>query len=60
MDCRQPGPSVHGIFQARILEWVAISYSEDHPDPGIELTSPALAGRFSEPPGKLAVISSFK
>ena len=26
MDCGPPGPSVHGIFQARILEWVAISY----------------------------------
>ena len=25
MDCRPPGSSVHGIFQARILEWVAIS-----------------------------------
>ena len=27
MDCSLPGSSVHGIFQARILEWVAISYS---------------------------------
>ena len=26
MDCSLPGCSVHGIFQARILEWVAISY----------------------------------
>ena len=26
MDCSLPGASVHGIFQARILEWVAISY----------------------------------
>ena len=26
-DCSPPGSSVHGIFQARILEWVAISYS---------------------------------
>ena len=25
MDCNLPGPSVHGIFQARVLEWVAIS-----------------------------------
>ena len=24
MDCDLPGPSVHGIFQARILEWVTI------------------------------------
>ena len=28
MDCSLPGSSVHGILQARILEWVAISYSK--------------------------------
>ena len=28
MDCSQPGSSVHGLFQARILEWVAISFSK--------------------------------
>ena len=27
MDCSPPGSLIHGIFQARILEWVAISYS---------------------------------
>ena len=27
MDCRRPGSSIHGIFQARILEWVAISFT---------------------------------
>ena len=27
MDCRLPGSSIHGIFQSRILEWVAISFS---------------------------------
>ena len=27
MDCGPPGPSVHGIFQARVLEWVAIAFS---------------------------------
>ena len=27
MDCSPPGFSVHGVFQARILEWVAISFS---------------------------------
>ena len=26
MDCSLPGSSVHGIFQARVLEWVAISF----------------------------------
>ena len=41
---------VHGILQARILEWVAISFSRDLPDPGIEpasLMSTVLAGGFS-------------
>ena len=49
-----PVSSVHGIFQARILEWVAISFSRDHPDPGIEPRSPALQADSlpSEPPGK--------
>ena len=28
MNCRLPGSSVHGIFQARVLEWVAIAFSE--------------------------------
>ena len=28
MDCSLPGSSVRGIFQARILEWVAISFSK--------------------------------
>ena len=32
MDCGLPGSSVHGIFQARILEWVAISFSRNHCD----------------------------
>ena len=27
MDCSPPGPSIHGVFQARILEWVAIFFS---------------------------------
>ena len=49
MNYTLPDASVRGIFQARILEWVAISCSRDLPDPGIELVSlasPALAGRF--------------
>ena len=39
MDCSPPGSSVHGILQARILEWVALPYSRDLPDPGIEPAS---------------------
>ena len=42
MDCSPPGASVHKILQARILEWIAISFSGDLSDPGIELGSPAL------------------
>ena len=29
MDCSPPGPSVHGIFQARVLQWVAIAFSDN-------------------------------
>ena len=49
MDCSPPDSFVHGILQARILKWVAISSSGDLPDPGIEpasLKSPALAVGF--------------
>ena len=57
MDCSPPGSSVHEIFQARILEQVAISSSGGLPNPGIQPmspASPALAGGFftTEPPGK--------
>ena len=49
MDWSPPGSSVHGIFQTRILEWVARPSPVDLPDAGIEpasLISPSLAGRF--------------
>ena len=32
MDCSLPGPSVHGIFQAIVLEWIAISFSRELPN----------------------------
>ena len=44
-----PGSCVHGILQARILEWVAMPFSRDLPDPEVEpscLKSPALEGGF--------------
>ena len=43
-----------GILQARILEWVAISFSRDPPNPGIKPRSPLLQADslLSEPPGK--------
>ena len=31
MNCSLPGSSVHGIFQARVLEWVAIAFSVGSP-----------------------------
>ena len=46
VNCSPPGSSVHGIFQARTLEWVAIPTPGDLPEPGIEPTSPTLAGKF--------------
>ena len=47
MDCSLPGSS--GIFQVRILEWVAISYSKGSSQPRDRTSismSPALAGKF--------------
>ena len=42
MDCNLIGSSVHGIFQARILEWVPFPSPGHLPDPGIEPGSPTL------------------
>ena len=52
MDYSPPGSSVHEILQARILEWVAISFPGDLPDPGIKPGSPTLQADslLSEPP----------
>ena len=36
MDCSLPGSAVHGILQARILEWVATAFSSDQPDPQLK------------------------
>ena len=49
IDCSLLGSSVHGIFQAIVLEWMDISFSRDLPNPGMKpraLVSPALAGGF--------------
>ena len=53
MDYRPPGSSVHGILQARIMEWEAIPFSRGPLDPGIEAGSPTLQEDSlpSEPPG---------
>ena len=54
MDGSPRGSSVHAILQARILEWVAIPFPRDRPNPRIEPGSPVLYANFllSEPPGK--------
>ena len=54
LDCILLSSSVHRILQARILEWVAIPFSRDLPDPGVEPRSPALQADSlpSEPLGK--------
>ena len=53
IDCSPPGFSVHGVFQARVLEWVVISSSRKSSQPRDQIHSPALAGGFftTEPRG---------
>ena len=52
--CESVDCIVHGILQARILEWVAVPSPGNLPNPGIEPSSPALRADAltSEPPGK--------
>ena len=57
MDCSLPGFSVHGIFLARVLEWVAISVSRGSSRPRNQARVSLIAGRrftlsYSELPGK--------
>ena len=56
-DCMErspPGTSVHGIPQARPLDWIAIFFSKDHPNQQVTCRSPALQvdSLLSESPGK--------
>ena len=46
MDCSPPGSSVHEILQARVLEWVAISYSRGSSQPRDQTQVSCIAGRF--------------
>ena len=62
-DCSLPGSAVHGIFQARMVEWVAFPTPRDLPDPGIKpssFESPVLAGSTLSlmPPGKNSMVLS--
>ena len=45
MNCSPPGSSVHGIFQARILEWVAISFFRGSSQPRDQTQVSCIAGR---------------
>ena len=57
MDCSPPGSSVHGILQARILDWLPFPSPGNLSNPGIESRSPALQADSlpSEP-----ILSSYK
>ena len=46
MDCSPPGSSVHGILQAKILEWVAISFSRGSSKPRDWIWVSCILGRF--------------
>ena len=61
MDCSLPGSFVHGIFQARVMEWVAISSFWGFPNPGIEPGSPTLQVDTlpSKPQGKPITLADF-
>ena len=54
MDCNSPGSSIHGILQARILEWIAISLSRGSSWSRDQTRVSCLAGGFftTESPGK--------
>ena len=52
IDCSPPGSSLHGVFQATILEWVAISFSKRSSSLRDQICVSCVAGRFftTEPP----------
>ena len=54
MDCSPPGSYVHGISQARILEWVAMSSSRGSSPPRDRTQISSIAAKFfiTKPPGK--------
>ena len=45
-DCSLPGSSVHGVFQARTLEWVAVLFSREFSQPGDPTQVSHMADRF--------------
>ena len=60
MDCNVPGSSVHGIFQTRILEWVAIFFSRGSSWPRDWTQVSCIAGRLLTPePQGMTIYSKF-
>ena len=57
MDCSLPGPSIHGIFQARVLEWGAIAFSRNTLE-GIKSRISEAEERISELEDKMVEIDS--
>ena len=53
MDCSLPGSSVHGICQARVLEWVAISFSWGSSQPRDSLDLSYLTSKCKKEPGSI-------
>ena len=60
VDYSPPGFSVHGILQARVLEWVAISFSRGSSQPRdpTQVSHMKADALTSEPPGKTYIFSS--
>ena len=59
MDCSPPGSSVHGIFQARVLEWVAIPFSRGSSQPRVQTQVSCITGRlFTAQPSGFSYITS--
>ena len=46
LDCSPPGSSIHEVFQARIVEWVVISYFRGSSSPRDQTQVSGIAGRF--------------
>ena len=59
MDCSQPGSSVHGIFQARILEWGAFPTPGDLSDLGIEPASLVLPAHLHWQADSLSLVTEY-
>ena len=55
VDCSPPGSSVHGIFQARILEWVAIAFSRGSSQLRDRTRVSCIVGRFFSHQGSQVV-----